>query len=65
MNTSSKTPSALLRLQQVADLLGVSLRQVWRYINDGRLPVRPLSARTVRVRAEDLEAFIQGGAVRS
>ncbi len=55
----------LLKLQDVASKLGVSLRQVWRYINDGRLPVRRLSARTVRVRAEDLEAFIQGGAVRS
>ncbi len=55
----------LLKLQDVAAKLGVSLRQVWRYINDGRLPVRRLSARTVRVRAEDLEAFIQGGAIRS
>lgn len=49
---------------EVAERLGISLRTVWRRIEDGDLPtvqVAPkpgLTART-RIRVEDLEAFIK------
>jgi excisionase family DNA binding protein len=50
----------LLSLDEVSKLLGVSLRQVRRYVDGGKLPVCRISERTVRIRPEDLASFVQG-----
>ena len=49
----------LLRLREVAILLGVSERQVWTLIRAKQLPVvRPPGMRTIRVAHDDVEALV-------
>lgn len=49
----------LLRLREVAILLGVSERQVWTLIRTHQLPVvRPPGIRAIRVAREDVEALV-------
>ena len=43
--------------QQVAEILGVSRRSVYRWIKEGRLPALKFVSQ-VRVKESDLEAFI-------
>jgi excisionase family DNA binding protein len=50
----------LITLADAAKLLGVSLRQVRRYIDGGKIPVCRISERTVRIRLEDLASFVDG-----
>ena len=47
----------LLRSEEVAELLNISKAMAYRIMADGRLPVLRLG-RAVRVRPEDLEAFV-------
>ena len=50
----------LLRLREVAILLGVSERQVWTLIRAQQLPVvRPPGIRAIRVAREDVEALVE------
>lgn len=49
---------------EVAERLGISLRTVWRRIQDGELPAvqaapKPGLTTRTRIRVEDLEAFIK------
>jgi len=55
-------PADLLRVADVAALLGTSTRSVWRYSRAGRMPppVR-LTRRTVRWRAGELRAWLDAG----
>lgn len=48
-----------LTLQEVADLLSVSIRYVRQLRQSGALPIVRLSPKCLRVRPEDLERFIQ------
>lgn len=48
----------LLTLDEVADRLRVSRRQVDRYVASGRLRVIRLGWRSVRVRSTEVDAFI-------
>lgn len=52
----------LLTTKQVAELLSISERTLWRLVSSGRLP-KPikLSARTVRWKHSDILAFIEAG----
>lgn len=62
MNARSDSgPERLLTVEDVAGLLQISRREVWRREKDGRLPraVR-LSSKLVRWRAADVEAFVAG-----
>ncbi len=54
----------LLTLKQTAEHLQLSLRQVRRLVDDGRLPVVKISERSPRVRFEDLSAFLASVTVR-
>jgi PAS domain S-box-containing protein/excisionase family DNA binding protein len=47
-----------LSISQTADLLGVSRVTIWRWIRTGRLPVRRLGHRTVRIERADLERML-------
>ena len=54
----------LLTLRQTAEHLQLSLRQVRRLVDDGRLPVVKISERSPRVRIDDLTAFLASVTVR-
>lgn len=47
----------LMTSQEAADYLRVSLRQLKRWVAEGRIPVRRIADRVIRFRAVDLEAF--------
>ena len=51
----------LLNAQQVADLLGVSVRHLYKLHNSGRLPAPIRLGRAVRWRREELQAWITAG----
>lgn len=48
----------LLTLSQAASALCISLRQIRRLVDSGRLAVVRITERTPRVRMSDLQAFI-------
>ena len=48
----------LLTMEQVAKLLGVSLKSVYRWIDSGELPVSLIGKRTYRIFERDLIKFI-------
>ncbi len=49
----------LLRIDEVAEVLGLRPATVYKMIREGRLPiVRPTGARAVRVREGDVQALI-------
>jgi len=49
----------LLTVDQVAEILQVSRTTIYRRIKAGELPAVKLGRRQVRIRQEDLEAYIQ------
>jgi len=53
------TSDQLLRLSEVAAQLQVSRSTVGRIVKEGRLQTVRVSPRSVRVRPQDLEAFIR------
>ncbi len=53
--------SELLRMRDVADVLGVSTRTVQRWVDEGRLPAPfVLSSRALRWRRSEVEAWLEG-----
>lgn len=56
-NVQGNRPPPLLDAAAVAERLGISLALAYRLMQQGRLPAVRIN-RAVRVRAEDLEAFI-------
>lgn len=53
---------SLLTAQEVADMLGVSERYVWKLGREGRLPrVKPPGSKYVRFKLEDVQAYIDAG----
>ena len=58
---SESGESLLLTVREVAKLLGISSRTVWRMLSSGTLPVKPVAVGTVaRWRRADIEAFADG-----
>jgi len=55
-------PALTANAGQVGVMLGVSVRQVWRLHNTGRLPRPVRLGNCVRWRRAEIEAFIQAGA---
>ena len=51
----------LVSAGQVAEMLGVSLRGIWRMRDGGRLPVPVTLGRLVRWRESDISAWIGAG----
>lgn len=61
MQAESRPDLQLLKAADVARLLRVSVRQVWRLVASGALPEPvKLAARTVRWREADLAAWLEG-----
>lgn len=54
----------LLKVADVADRLGVTVRTVYGWIAAGRLPVTRLSRRATRVRERDLNRFVTDSTTR-
>ncbi len=48
-----------LTVEQVADWLQVSTKTIRRYIEDGSLPAVNLGGRAIRIRRQDLEAWLE------
>lgn len=59
-HSESKEPPRLLRVQEVARMLALSVREVWRRVDSGQLPkpVR-LGGRIRRWLREEIEAVIE------
>jgi len=55
----TKTPEKLLTVDEVAEILQVSPTTVYRRIQAGELPAIKLGHRQVRIKPEDLEAYIE------
>ena len=55
-------PPLVLTKQEAADFLGCTTRFIERQIRAGRLTACKLSAKFVRIRLRDLEAFLESGA---
>jgi excisionase family DNA binding protein len=53
----------LLNVTEVAELTGFAIGSLYRWISEGRLPVIRISARCVRFRRSDIEAWIEQKAV--
>ncbi len=52
-------PPEWLTVEQVADWLHVSTKTIRRYIEDGSLPAVNLGGRAIRIRRQDLEAWLE------
>lgn len=60
--TNEQIPAVLTaNAKQVAAMLGVSVRQVWRLHNTGRLPRPVRLGNCVRWRRAEIEAFVEAG----
>jgi excisionase family DNA binding protein len=53
------TVRKLLKFQEAAEILNVSLRQFRRLVDAGKVPVVRLSSHTPRIRLCDLERYIE------
>ena len=60
----SSAPPAFLDPKQGAEYLSISLRAFRRLMSSGAFPVVRISARTQRVRQDDLDAFLERMTVR-
>jgi len=49
----------LLRVREVARILDVSVSQVWRWVWSGELPSIRVSEKVVRVRRNELDAWLE------
>jgi excisionase family DNA binding protein len=50
--------TTLLKISNAAERLGISMPTARRWVASGKLPVKRLSPRTLRITEYDLEAFI-------
>ena len=56
---SARVTALLLRMDEVAVVLGVSVRTVWTLVQTGELrAVRPPGLRAIRVAREDVDALV-------
>lgn len=63
VSTSSRSEKQLLSLAEVAQILGVSERTARRYVSEGHMECRRLGAKTLRIPAASVEAFIDSAPV--
>jgi excisionase family DNA binding protein len=57
MANTNRNPTVFFTVKQVAAELQVSTRTVWRWIDDGELPIHRFG-RAVRIALTDYEAFL-------
>jgi excisionase family DNA binding protein len=61
--TDGGTVERLLTFGQAAEFLGISLRQLRRLVDGGRIPFVRVSERTPRIRASDIQSFVSSAMV--
>ena len=60
MNALGNNPAeTLLTLKEAANLLHVSIRQVYRLIAEGKFPVIKVGKRSPRLRPSDIQQYLQ------
>ncbi len=59
--TTQMTNQALMSARQVAELLNISTRTLWRLKSAGRLPAAIRIGKSIRWRREDLDTWIEEG----
>ena len=59
MDTESHPPTKLLKAGQVAEILKVSKSHVYKLMRTGEIPTVRIGIKSVRVRPEDLNRYIQ------
>ena len=52
-----------LSTKQASDRLGVTLRTLYRLIDDGQLPAYKIG-RVIRLKADELESYIEGARIK-
>jgi len=57
----NQTQPLAIRAKELAALLGVSLRQVWRLSSSGKLPKPLRLGGSVRWSLKEIEAFVEAG----
>ena len=55
---SDRQPARMLKISEVAELLGISLSHTRRLISTGALPVHRVGVRALRVSDSDVAAFL-------
>ncbi len=55
----TRRPDRLLRVREVADRLGISLRSTWALVSAGKLRTTKPTPGTTRVRETELESYIE------
>ena len=63
MPSGSSANIEWLSTKQASDRLGVTLRTLYRLIDDGQLPGYKIG-RVIRVKADELDAFIEGARIK-
>ena len=61
----TKTPEKLLTVDEVAEILQVSPTTIYRRIQAGEISAIKLGHRQVRIKPEDLEAYIEAHRITS
>ena len=56
--TTEDTAPLLLRATQVAELLNLSLRSLWTYVGQGRVPAPIHIGRSTRWKRSDIDAWL-------
>ncbi len=57
--SGASVPPEWLTVEQVAEWLQVSTKTIRRYIEDGSLPAVNLGGRAIRIRRQDLDAWLE------
>jgi len=60
-NGGERREADLLSARQVAAKLGVGVRSIWRWADEGRMPQPLLLGRLKKWRASDIDAWIERG----
>jgi excisionase family DNA binding protein len=61
---AASTVQQLLTAENIAEMLGISKRQVWRLASGGQLPGRVKLGRLTRWRRDDVQRWIDAGCPR-
>ena len=61
---ATSTIQQLLTAETIAEMLGISKRQVWRMASGGQLPRRVKLGRLTRWRRDDVQRWIDAGCPR-
>ena len=56
--TTTNTNRLLIDIRELSELTGLSVGTLYHFVSQGRIPVIRLSARCIRFRVSDIEAWL-------